>query len=170
MQKSKPHSYSTNPKWLIILATSLIILSLSCNLFGNGDSQNADSLKQTEVALGVQQTMIAAERELTSEPQVDATSSSEPTLSPEFSPTTEVLASDTPPAILLTEVDETEEGTVAINRQAYAHQRCSRRQQLRIRPDVQLCWRQSHRSGARGLRRRLFSLPVKPRDDACWLA
>jgi len=118
MQKPKPHSYSTKPKWLVILVASLIILSLSCSLFGNGDSQNADSLKQTEVALGVQQTLIAAERELTAEPQVEATSSSELTPSPEFTPTTEVLASDTPPATSSTEVDETEEGTIVINRQA----------------------------------------------------
>ena len=55
------HSSPTPSTKLRILIITLVIVSLGCTLTGNGDekSTDEDTLKQTEIALGIQQTMTA---------------------------------------------------------------------------------------------------------------
>lgn len=67
--KKSSKTPSTKLRMLII---ALLIVSLSCTLTGNGDEtpEADDTLKQTEIALGIQQTLVAREE---NQPTLQAT-------------------------------------------------------------------------------------------------
>ena len=90
MAEQSTHNSSVNWTKLRILILVMLIVTLSCTIIGNGDEDegsDADALKQTEIALGIEKTLAAKDADT---PPTQAPPPTQPPAPAQPSPTSEV--------------------------------------------------------------------------------